>query len=120
MARLDYVISCSQQPYEACKKKKKSLILDISGERKRQTLTLWSPFCILGTELGAVNLSDHLGDRDGYPHFKIRMLTSEVKQFFQEHQVSGTTGIFPPITGLQVKLILLGHFWKLKRNSSLA
>lgn len=119
MARLDYVISCSQQPYEACKKKK-SLILDISGERKRQTLTLWSPFCILGTELGAVNLSDHLGDRDGYPHFKIRMLTSEAKPFFQEHQVSGTTGIFPPVTGLQVKLILLGHFWKLKRNSSLA
>ena len=45
---------------------------------------------------GAAHPSDHLGDRDYYPHFKIRMLTSEVKQFFREHQVSGALGFFSP------------------------
>lgn len=36
----------------------------------------------------------YLGDRDCYPHFKIKKLTSEVKQFIREHQGSGTTGNF--------------------------
>ena len=49
------------------------------GERKRQALTLWSPFCIPGAELWAANPSGHLGDRGCDFHFKMKMLTSEVK-----------------------------------------
>lgn len=49
-----------------------------------------------------------LGRGDCHPHFKISQLTWDVKQFIQELQGSGTTGVI----GLPVKFTLRGHFLK--------
>lgn len=70
-----------------------SLILEESGERKRRAKGIVE-FLLHSRYRARAGLSEYLGDRGCYPHFKIRKLTSDVKQFIQEHQVSGATGIF--------------------------